>query len=84
MTTLSAELKGSDTNYRIIRRRIALLLGQWTCVKFARHLRPALYVAMLALLHCGEDCVVRLTAANTVKSAVCAVEGCARMREQGW
>ncbi|RZF49270.1 hypothetical protein LSTR_LSTR002891 [Laodelphax striatellus] len=37
---------------------------------FARHLRPALYVAMLALLHCGEDCVVRLTAANTVKVAV--------------
>lgn len=66
-TTLTQELKVKDANYRVIRRRVAWLIGQWTGVKFSSELRPALYSVMLPLLQADEDMAVRLTASNSLK-----------------
>lgn len=70
MTTLSEELRIKSGNYRILRRRVAWLLGQWTGVKLSCELRPTLYAAMLPLLQSGEDIAVRITASTTIKKAV--------------
>lgn len=69
-TTLQEELQIHVGNYRVIRRRVAWLLGQWTGVKLSPELRPALYAAMLPLLQREEDMVVRLTACSTIRMAV--------------
>ncbi|XP_066994048.1 importin-11 [Anabrus simplex] len=69
-TTLTQELKVKDTNYRVIRRRVAWLIGQWTGVKLSPELRPALYSVTLPLLQADEDMAVRLTASNTLKLAI--------------
>lgn len=69
-TTLQEELQIHVGNYRVIRRRVAWLLGQWTGVKLSPELRPALYAAMLPLLQHEEDLVVRLTACSTIRMAV--------------
>ncbi|XP_054286364.1 importin-11-like [Macrosteles quadrilineatus] len=69
-TTLRTELQMKEGNYRVIRRRVAWLVGQWTGVKLSCDLRPALYAAMLPLLRSDEDIAVRLTACSTIKSAV--------------
>ncbi|XP_060607409.1 importin-11-like isoform X2 [Ruditapes philippinarum] len=67
---LLQELKISHVNYRIIRRRVIWLCGQWVGVKLSSSLRPALYEAICPLLQPSEDLVVRLEAANTLKLAV--------------
>ncbi|XP_046677970.1 importin-11-like [Homalodisca vitripennis] len=69
-TTLQAELQIRAGNYRVVRRRVAWLLGQWTGVKLSCELRPTLYAAMLPLLQPQEDIAVRLTACSTIKNAV--------------
>ncbi|XP_075209818.1 importin-11-like [Lycorma delicatula] len=70
MTVLNEELKIKSGNYRVLRRRVAWLLGQWIGVKLSCELRPTLYAAMLPLLQPGEDMAVRLTASTTIKKAV--------------
>jgi hypothetical protein len=69
-TTLRAELNVSVGSYRILRRRIAWLLGQWTGVKLSADLHPLLYSSMIPLLEPTEDIVVRLTAASTIRTVV--------------
>jgi hypothetical protein len=69
-TTLTQELKVKGDNYRVIRRRVVWLIGQWTGVKLSSELRPALYSATLPLLQGDEDMAVRLTASNTLKHAI--------------
>ena len=54
-------------SYRIIHRRVIWLVGQWVGVKLSASLRPVLYQAILPLLEKGQDLVVRLEAANTLK-----------------
>lgn len=46
------------------------MTGQWINVKFARHTRPLFYQIVLKLMNAQEDLVVRLTAANTLKTAI--------------
>ncbi|XP_052792511.1 importin-11-like [Mya arenaria] len=67
---LLQELKISHNNYRILRRRVIWLCGQWVGVKLSAQLRPQLYAAICPLLQTSEDLVVRLEAANTLKLAV--------------
>ncbi|KAL1117813.1 hypothetical protein AAG570_004128 [Ranatra chinensis] len=69
-TTLRAELGVQGGNYRILRRRVAWLLGKWTGVKLSSELHPLLYSSMMVLLEPSEDMVVRLTAANTIRTVV--------------
>ncbi|CAH0385174.1 unnamed protein product [Bemisia tabaci] len=68
--SLVLELKVKDPNYRIIRRRVAWLIGYWVSVQLSAENRSTLYESMLPLLQPNEDMVVRLTAANTIKLAV--------------
>jgi hypothetical protein len=59
-----------QNDYRIIRRRVAWLLGQWSAVKLSPELRPMLYSSLLNLLESGEDMAVRLAAAQALKHSV--------------
>ncbi|XP_013780751.1 importin-11-like [Limulus polyphemus] len=67
LEVLLQELKLKTSSYRIIRRRVTWLIGQWVGVKLSPELRPILYEALLPLLDEQEDLVVRLAAANTLK-----------------
>lgn len=57
-------------NYRVIRRRVAWLIGVWTGVKLSSELRPALYSMTLLLLQSDEDIAVRLTASSTLQHVI--------------
>lgn len=61
---LLEELKFKSHNFRIIRKRIIWLVGQWTGVRFSKALRPQVYQACLELLQPSEDLAVRLTASK--------------------
>uniref|UniRef100_A0A1B0GAA7 Importin N-terminal domain-containing protein n=1 Tax=Glossina morsitans morsitans TaxID=37546 RepID=A0A1B0GAA7_GLOMM len=60
------ELKIEAANFRILRRRIIWLLGEWAGVKFARNLRPLAYEACLHLLRPTEDMSTRLASSFTL------------------
>lgn len=64
------ELNNTSSRYKVLRRRIIWMTGQWINVKFARHTRPLFYQIVLKLMNAQEDLVVRLTAANTLKTAI--------------
>lgn len=61
------EMKIGGSNFRILRKRIIWMIGQWTGVKFSKNLRPMVYQACLQMLQPSEDIVVRLTASKTLK-----------------
>ncbi|KAH7961683.1 hypothetical protein HPB52_011257 [Rhipicephalus sanguineus] len=67
---LIPELKVSEPRYRIVRRRVAWLIGQWVGVKMSPELRPVLYKTLIDSLDPSEDLVVRLTAAGAVKADI--------------
>ncbi|XP_012521564.2 importin-11 [Monomorium pharaonis] len=69
-TTLKEELKNRNNNYRIIRRRVCWLIGQWTNIKLSADLRPELYKLMTEALNPEEDLGVRLAASNALKQAI--------------
>ncbi|XP_044757044.1 importin-11 [Coccinella septempunctata] len=69
-TTLSEELKIKHNNYRIIRRRVSVLMGKWAGIKLSPKLRPSLYECVINLLSCQEDMAVRLTASSTLRFAI--------------
>lgn len=56
------EIGLNGDNFRVIRRRVIWLIGQWTSVKFDRNLRPKVYEICLSLLQPDEDMCVRLAA----------------------
>ncbi|XP_038646934.1 importin-11 isoform X2 [Scyliorhinus canicula] len=66
---LLAELQVTDIRYKLIRRRVIWLIGQWISVKFKSELRPMLYEAILNLMQ-DQDRVVRIETATTLKLAV--------------
>lgn len=68
---LSQELKIKDNNYRIIRRRVCQLIGQWCGVRASQSLRPAMYAALLEpLSRSDEDAAVKLAAAEALRSTI--------------
>ncbi|XP_005106630.1 importin-11 isoform X1 [Aplysia californica] len=67
---LLQELQVKHKSYRVIRKRVVWLMGQWVGVKMSVSLRPVLYQAVLGLLDLNEDLAVRLEAAQTLKTAV--------------
>ncbi|KZC04053.1 PREDICTED: importin-11 [Dufourea novaeangliae] len=69
-TTLKEELKIRSNNYRIIRRRVCWLIGQWTTVKLSTELRPKVYELMVEVLSPDEDLGVRLAASDALKLAI--------------
>ena len=64
------ELKVADSNYRILRRRVIWLVGQWAGVRFSSENRPLLYEACIHLLANDSDFVVRFNTAVTLKLAI--------------
>ncbi|XP_055894030.1 importin-11-like [Biomphalaria glabrata] len=69
-THLLPELQVKHKSYRVIRKRVIWLIGQWVGVKMSVKLRPALYEAVIGLLDRNEDLAVRLEAAQTLRVAV--------------
>jgi len=67
---IEQELLIKDSNYRIVRRRAAWLVGQWSGVKLSPELRPKLYQILVPLLEKDEDLVVRLAAAKALKVVI--------------
>ena len=71
--TLSNEVQISQPGYNIIRRRVAILIGQWVPIKISVETRPTLYKIMQHLLNREDplnDLVVRLTAAHNLKRCI--------------
>ncbi|GAA6004411.1 hypothetical protein JCM10207_000715 [Rhodosporidiobolus poonsookiae] len=66
--TLKAECEGTDVNYRIIRRRIAWLLGNWVGEDLAATSRRQIYSLLVHLLgrNASTDPAIRLTAARSL------------------
>uniref|UniRef100_A0A8C2C3I2 Importin-11 n=1 Tax=Cyprinus carpio TaxID=7962 RepID=A0A8C2C3I2_CYPCA len=56
---LLGELQISHNRYKLIRRRVIWLIGQWISVKFKPELRPLLYEVILSLMQ-DPDLVVTL------------------------
>lgn len=67
-TYLCKELMLKGREMKILRRRIVWLVGRWTDVKFSTKLRPQVYAMCVELMYPQEDIVVRLTAAQSLKS----------------
>ncbi|KAI7797680.1 putative importin-11, partial [Triplophysa rosa] len=63
---LLGELQVSHNRYKLIRRRVIWLIGQWISVKFKPDLRPLLYEVILSLMQ-DPDLVVRIETATTLK-----------------
>ncbi|XP_030214058.1 importin-11 isoform X1 [Gadus morhua] len=66
---LLGELQVSHHRYKLIRRRVIWLIGQWISVKFKSDLRPLLYEVILSLMQ-DPDLVVRIETATTLKLTV--------------
>lgn len=71
------ELKIQGSNFRVLRKRIIWMVGQWTGVKFSKELRPLVYQACLDLMQPTEDMVIRLTASKTLKTVLDDFDFCA-------
>ncbi|XP_072272468.1 importin-11 [Pyxicephalus adspersus] len=66
---LLGELRITHDRYKLLRRRVIWLIGQWVSVKFQADLRPSLYEVIVNLLQ-DQDLVVRIETATTLKLAV--------------
>lgn len=66
---LLGELQVGHHRYKLIRRRVIWLIGQWISVKFQSDLRPLLYEVILSLMR-DPDLVVRIETATTLKLTV--------------
>ena len=69
-SSLSLELEVGQSNYRIVRRRVCWLMGQWSGVKLSPELRPRLYEMLMPMLTNNQDLVVRLAAAKAMKVVI--------------
>ncbi|KAG0038683.1 Importin-11 [Podila clonocystis] len=67
---LSQEVQNADPNYKIIRRRIAWMIGKWVSVNISKAARPTVYTVMLHLLRPEEQLAVRLAAAQNLKVSI--------------
>jgi hypothetical protein len=71
--TLVNEIQAVHPGYNIIRRRVAIMIGQWVSVRIAIDSRPTVYKIIQHLLNREDplnDLVVRLTAAHNLKNCV--------------
>ncbi|GAA5857039.1 hypothetical protein JCM8547_007927 [Rhodosporidiobolus lusitaniae] len=66
--TLVPECIGTDSGYRLIRRRIAWLLGNWVSEDLASSSRSSIYSLLIHLLgrNASTDAAIRLTAARSL------------------
>lgn len=72
-STLVIEIQKQQPGYNILRRRIAILLGQWITIRVSEGNRPLVYKIFQHLLDAGDTCndqVVRVTAGRQLKHIV--------------
>ncbi|KAF8935479.1 hypothetical protein BGZ58_004972 [Dissophora ornata] len=67
---LSQEVQNADTSYRIIRRRIAWMIGKWVSVNVSKSARPTVYTIMVHLLRPEEHLAVRLATAMSLRLCI--------------
>ncbi|KAH8554929.1 armadillo-type protein [Umbelopsis sp. PMI_123] len=67
---LVPEASNKEPSFKILRRRIAWIIGHWIGVKIDKQYRSYVYQIMLQLLAPEEDMVVRLVAANNLRNCV--------------
>ncbi|CAB1449359.1 unnamed protein product, partial [Pleuronectes platessa] len=70
---LLGELQVNHHRYKLIRRRVIWLIGQWISVKFKSDLRPLLYEVILSLMQ-DPDLVVRIETATTLKLNILCIQ----------
>jgi hypothetical protein len=73
LQALIADLQNRDPSYRLIRRRIAILLGKWVHIQISKENRALVYQIFLHLLDKNDelnDLVVRVTAGRQLKEAI--------------
>lgn len=71
--TLVLEVQKQKPGFNILRRRIAILLGQWITIKVSAENRPLVYKIFQHLLDSSDSCndqVVRITAGRQLKNIV--------------
>jgi hypothetical protein len=72
-STLVAEVQKKQPGYSILRRRIAILIGQWVTVKIASSNRVTVYQIFQHILDKDDslnDLVVRITAGKQFKNVI--------------
>ncbi|PVH87132.1 ARM repeat-containing protein [Cadophora sp. DSE1049] len=72
-STLVNDIQQTGPGYKVLRRRIAILLGQWITIKISGANRPLVYQIFQHLLKAEDetnDHVVRITAARQFKAVV--------------
>lgn len=72
-TTLVNDIQQTGPGFKILRRRIAILIGLWVIVKISEENRPLLYQIFQHLLNAEDeinDQVVRMTAARQLEFVV--------------
>jgi len=72
-STLVNDVQQTGPGYKVLRRRIAILLGQWITIKISEPNRPLVYQIFQHLLKAEDetnDHVVRITAARQFKAVV--------------
>ncbi|CAG8494007.1 26063_t:CDS:10, partial [Racocetra persica] len=57
VNNLLIEVANNNPNFKIIRRRIAWVIGRWVCVKVSKENRPKVYDAMTYLINPEEDLI---------------------------
>ncbi|KAF9570878.1 hypothetical protein EC968_001317 [Mortierella alpina] len=67
---LSQEVQNAALDFRMIRRRIAWMIGKWVSVNISKDARPTVYTIMLHLLRPDEHLAVRLAAAQNLKACI--------------
>lgn len=68
-STLVNDVQQTGQGYKVLRRRIAILIGQWITIKISDSNRPLVYQLFQHLLNKNDetnDHVVRVTAARYV------------------
>jgi hypothetical protein len=72
-STLVTDVQQIGPNYKVLRRRVSILLGQWVVVKIGEASRPLVYQIFQHLLNPKDevnDQVVRVTAARQLRIVV--------------
>jgi DNA-binding protein len=72
-SNLVDEVQVKDPQFKILRRRIAMLLGKWTPIKLAEQSKPLVYQIFHHLLNPEDevnDQVVRVTAGRQLSNVV--------------
>ena len=77
VSNLVPEVQVQDAQYKVLRRRIAILLGNWVTIRVSKEHRPLVYQIFQHLLNQEDplnDQVVRVTAGRQLKHVVDAWE----------